>query len=796
MKSRKLYFDAPGHDFLEAIPVGNGRLGALIMGEVVREQVILNENSMWSGCREDGNRDDAALYLPKIRALLREGRNYEAQQLFEQHFTCKGLGSNYGHGADAPFGCYQIFGMLNLSYFQALTHGREGGYAVKDYARTLDFGTGIAQVSFEAGEVKFKREWIPSNKYEALYLHLTASGEKKINLSLGLDRDENFVVEKYSEDTLLMTGQLDDGRGGDEGVHYACAAKVIPINGRVLDRGMRLAVMEADEAVVIVTMRTDMAGFMGRPETDAKEETLQDLERAAAVSIEEVKEDYIDWYLKQASATALEFGNLTVNESLPTPERVKRFAKGEKDPGLVALYVDFAKHLMISSSQKGGIPANLQGIWSDEIQTPWNGDWHLNAQQEIYWLVEKAGLSDNHLPFLELTKELVEPGKVTAQKYYNARGWIAHTMTNPWGVTNPMEDAAWGSTAGSAAWQCHHLFEHYLYTRDKDYLEWAWPVMKGAAEFYADMLVEDPETGWLVTSPSSSPENHFYDEEGRVCALCEGPAYDRELVSALFDYCLQAQHVLHNDPEFAEHLGKLSEKLAPVEIAPDGRIREWGKDYQEARIFHRHLAHLWGVYPGSQISYEKTPKLARAAEKSLVFRGKTTAGWAVGYRLCVAARLRMAQEAYGYLQDTFKTSTSGNLMNLAYHCDETLLHHDLPKIGTTKYQFQLDGNQANATGVLLMLADDDVRVNAEGGMDIFISLLPALPAELSEGETKGLRMKGGISLDMKWKDAALTEAVLRGEPGQRLTAAYREKKIAVVLDEDGICRLDACAFSA
>ncbi len=785
MNNDYLYFNTPGSDILTAVPIGNGRIGALIFGEVLREQVILNESSVWSGSREDTDREDAAEYLTEIRRLLSQGQNYEAEQIYAEHFTCKGPGSNYAHGSNVPFGCYQVLGRLQISYFQALSSGRESCYGIKEYQRTLDLTGGTARVSFNIGKTSYHREYLSSGPGEVLYIHLTASEQGRINFSVGLDRDECYDIERSSTDTLMMTGQLDDGKGGSDGVKYACALSVRAKGGTVKGTGLRLAVSDADEADIIIAIRTDLHGFLGREQIDERQAALSDLNRAKALSYEQAKKESEDWYRAQAERMTLHFSSSVSKESLPTPERLKRFAKGEEDPGLIELYVKYARHLMIASSQKGGMPSNLQGIWSDEIQTPWNGDWHLNAQQQIYWLVEKAGLSENHLPFLELTRALVEPGTITAQKYYHARGWVVHTMTNPWGFTSPLENAAWGSTTGSSAWQCHHLFEHYLYTRDKAYLQEIYPVMKGAAEFYLDMLVPKGENGGLVISPSSSPENLFLDQQGRRCALCEGAAYDQELVRALFDYCIQAQYVLKNDREFINKLSDVSQKLSPIEISGDGRIREWDRDYPEALLFHRHLSHLWGLYPGDQISWRETPELARAAEKSLLMRGTTTAGWATGYRLCVAARLHNAGEAYGYLRDAFATATAGNLMNLAYHCDETLLHHDLPEIGITKHQFQLDGNQANAVGVLLMLMDDDARILPDGKLDVFVHLLPALPPELGDGQVSGLCIKGGICLSMVWRNGELVRAVFEGNPFEQATVRYRNEERRIELDQSG-----------
>lgn len=779
----KIYFDSPAAGFLEALPIGNGRIGAMIDGGLVRERIILNESSMWSGSRENGNREDAAACLEKIRELLREGHNYEAEQLFYSHFTCSGSGSNFGHGADAAYGCYQMAGILNISSFQALSFGRETCYAVENYRRILDLNEGVVYTEFVNQGVKYRREYIASKSRETLYLHFTASEKKKISLSVGLDRDECFETEKYSRDTLLMRGQLEDGKRGRDGVRYACAVKVVPVGGEMPDRGSRIMVAGADEVTVIVAMRTDLCGFLGKKRTVPGQEVMQDLEKAAGISWPSVKDEYVKWYQNQAERMHLSFGLDGEKDGMTTPERIRHFVSGGSDPNLLALYVDFARYEMIASSQMGGFPANLQGIWADEIQTPWNGDWHLNGQQEIYWLVEKAGLSSNHEPFLKLTEELVEPGTETACKYYGAKGWVVHTMTNPWGVTTPMEDVAWGATTGSTAWQCHHLFEHYLYSGDVEYLERIYPVMKMAAEFYLDMLVEK-KGGGLVVSPSTSPENHFFDEDGRECALCEGSAYDRELVSALFEECMQAQHVLQNDAEFAQRLKTVFERLAPVEIAPDGRIREWDKDYRETRLFHRHLSHLWGVYPGNRISQDRRPDFAAAAWKSLLVRGRATPGWAIGWRLCIAARLGKGKEAFGYIRDAFAFSTAANFMNLSYHCDETLLHPDLPD-QRCRHQFALDGNQANAAGILLLLVDDDACIEEDGKMKVFVRLLPALPKELSKGRAEGIRVKGKMKVSLCWEEGKLTKACLEGTAGQETVIAYGDETRSIVLNTAG-----------
>ena len=781
----------PAGDFTASLQIGNGRLGANVYGETLREQLVINESSMWSGSREEADRPDAWRYLPEIRRLLREGKEYEAQQLFAQHFVCAGRGSNFAHGSDVPFGCYQLAGRLLLSYFQTVSHGRQDSCNYREYRRELDLDRAVASVSFRIHDTRYRREYFVSADYQGVVVHLTADRPGEIDVSIALDRDENYRIDHAPADfpALMMTGQLPDGKGGGEGVRYACCAGARIRGGRLFMEQLRMHIAGADEAWIFVTARTDLRGFMGREGGDPEARALADLQTLLAADPADVMEKHLAWYKRQYDTMTLTFapeGTDPALENMPMDQRIARFRAGGADPELLALYVLFARHQLIASSQPDGFPANLQGIFADEVITPWNGDWHLNAQQMIYWLAEKGNLSENHLPFLRLNEMMLEPGRHTAQCYYHARGWLAHTFTNPWGFTSPGEDASWGSTTGSPAWQCHHLWEHYLYTLDRDYLAWAYPIMKEAALFYLDMLVEN-ERGQLVTSPSSSPENWYLDSEGREVALCEGPAYDRELVAALFDSILQAQRVLKDDAPFAAEVREKLGCLAPVEIASDGRIMEWSREYREARPYHRHVSHLWGVYPGSLISMEKTPALGEAAKKSLIARKQTTAGWAIAMRGCIWARLREPEMAYGTIRDAFTFAISPNLMDLAFQCDENERVNNAlqPDLERTRNQFQMDGNQGNATTLLMMLLDDDLRVDEDGEPRITLYLLPALPKALPEGAARGLKAKGNLTVDLTWSEGRLRSWRVEGRPGTKVTVCYGGKTEEAVLP---VCR--------
>ena len=795
----QILFDTPARDFTESLLIGNGRLGACVYGEVLREQLIINESSMWSGSPEESDRPGAAVYLPEIRRLLREGENLKAQKLFEEYFTCSGSGTNFAHGTDVPFGCYQTLGRLMISYFQAVSSGRQDTCCLENYQRSLDLENAAASVSFSLGGRRYMREYLVSADYQAIYVHLTCEEKGQIDFTCGLDRDECFVTEPLSMISenvlsasdllangrpicgLYMHGQLADGFGTNRGVRYGCAMGVTATGGRITQEPLRVRVTGADEAWIILTAQTDLSGFMGKEPCNPCSRSLADLKTACVARWNTVLQKHRDWYAPQYHSMELSLGakNDTPSRSVTTKELLSSAIKGEPDPALITLYVQFARYLMICSSVPDCFPANLQGIWSDEILTPWNGDWHLNAQQMIYWLAEKANLPSCHIPYLKLTGELVKPGEKTARTYYGARGWLAHTCTNPWGFTSPCEDASWGSTTGSPAWQCHHLWEHYLYNPDVKYLTWAYPIMKGAMLFYLDNMVED-EDGYLITSPSSSPENWFLDENGNQCALCEGPTYDRALILSLTESCIQAGLILGTDIEFTEELQKIRGRLAPIRIGSDGRIMEWSREYQEPFPFHRHLSHLWGVFPGNLISKERTPEYAKAAEKSLEARGMTTAGWAIALRGCLQARLRNGDKALTCFQNALKYATAYNLMNLAYHCDETLEHPPGLDLEHCRYPFQIDGNQGNAMTILLMLLDDDVEFQEDLTMIIHLYLLPALPQALSCGSVRGIRAKGYLTVDMDWEKGKTTFLSIKG-PANTPVVLHENGEVQMIL---------------
>ncbi len=739
-------FSAPARAFGEAMPTGNGRLGASMYGGIVNERISLNESSMWSGSPHDADRPDAFRQLPEIRRLLLAGKNAEAEVLVDKSFTSADKG-----GGDPRFGCYQELGWLSLSFSQIKADD------VTEYRRELDLDGAIARASFTAQGVHYTRELFTSAPDQVVVLRLTADQPHALNFDIDLQRSERYQTTSAGQQ-LLMTGELDSGAPGVPGVAYASRLKIMRQDGSVsASSDHALHVAGASQVVILLSAATNFNGFAGRHTHDPTAAATQDLALAGRHSYTELLARHQEDYWRYFHQVRLRLGSAAEPDPRPAVERLTEVSAGKPDASFAALYFQFGRYLLISSSRPGGLPANLQGLWAEGTRTPWNGDWHLNVNVQMnYWPAEPTGLSDLTDPLFSLIEGLTAPGAHTAASYYGAPGWVAHVMTNAWGFTSPGEQASWGSTLVGSAWLCQHIWLHYLYTGDKAYLRRMYPVLKGASTFYLAMLVREPQHGWLVTAPSNSPENSFYLPDGTKSSVCMGPAIDEEILRFLFTATAQAEAILQVDRQLRQRLGATTRQLAPIQIGADGRIMEWLQPYREVDPHHRHVSHLWALYPGDQIDPLTTPALAAAARHSLEERGDGATGWSLAYKSLLWTRLGDGDHAYRLLEnlwhpvDAVKQNGAGSL----------------PNLWDVHPPFQIDGNFGATTTIAEML------LSSRPGE---VRLLPALPTAWSEGEVDSLRAIGGHQVKLRWTGGKLAEADLKAAGNGDIRVRYMDQ---------------------
>lgn len=740
-----IWFDKPAASFQSSLPVGNGRLGGMLFGDPASDKIVLNEISMWSGRPDDQNRKDAWKARARIVELLMQGKNAEAETLMNQSFTCDGPGGQEG----GPYGCYQVLGELHLDFANLAP-------AVTQYRRVLDLDNAVARISFESDSGRQTRELISSAPDQVLAYRIRSN--RPMSFAVKLTRSERATVAQDGDHGLEMSGRLSDGGKGD-GLSYMARLRImLPKGGTVHFEDEKLDVSEAKEAVVLVAAGTDYNGpipgkHMGR---EYREITRRQIEAASQKSWAQLASSHERDYQKLYRRCSLTLDGINRRE-LPTPERLEAFWRTHDDPGLEALYMQYGRYLLISSSREGGLPANLQGLWAEETQTPWNGDYHMDINVQMnYWPAESTNLSECHLPLTSLVEALVPPGERTARAYYNAPGWIAHVITNPWAFTAPGESASWGSTCTGSAWLCSHLWEHWLYSGDRAYLRHVYPILKGAAECYLSMLLVEPKHNWLVTGPSNSPENAFRLPDGRAAHTCLGPTMDEQILRELFDNTATAARALGRDAEFAGRLDEARKRLAPNQIGPDGRLQEWLEPYAEVEPHHRHTSHLYGLFPSDQITRYGTPDLAEAARKTLVARGDESTGWSMAWKICFWARLGDGDHAEALLHRLLKpTGAKGyNMTNGG---------GTYPNLFDAHPPFQIDGNFGATAGIAEML----MQSNRERPDEPFtISLLPALPASWKSGRVTGLCTRNGAEVDIEWANGRLTSATIRRRSGR------------------------------
>lgn len=730
------HFAEPAHIWEETLPLGNGRLGMMPDGGVGKENILLNEISMWSGSKQNTDNPQAVMSLATIRRLLFEGRNDEAQELMYRTFVCGGAGSGEGQGAKVPYGSYQLLGNLVLDYSY-----NDASDSIAAYRRELNLGDAIASTTFRKGKVNYSREAFTSFSGDLGIVHLMADADKALNFTVGMNRPEYYSVSTDGKD-LLMQGQLFDGVDTLEmkGIKYQARVRIVlPKGGSLAAGDSSLTVQNASEAILLVSMATS---YKNEGFEDQIFSLLAESERKDYPTL---RKEHINAYRALFDRVDLDLG-YSERDNMPIDKRLQAFQEDHNDPSLGALYFQFGRYLLISSTRPGSLPPNLQGLWCNTIDTPWNGDYHLNINFQMnHWPAEVTNLSELHLPMIEWTKQQVTSGEQTAKVFYNARGWVTHILGNVWEFTAPGEHPSWGATNTSAAWLCEHLFTHYQYTKDKEYLKEVYPVMKGAALFFTDMLVRDPRNNYLVTAPTTSPENGYRMSNGKVVSICAGSTMDNQIVRELFTNTIEAATILGVDAAFCQELADKRSRLMPTTIGKDGRILEWLEPYEEAEPTHRHVSHLYGLYPGNEISVEHTPELAEAARKTLEVRGDKSTGWSMAWKINFWARLHDGDHAYKLLVDLLRpcVEKTTNMVNGG---------GSYPNLFCAHPPFQIDGNYGGCAGIAEML------VQSQTGR---IELLPALPSAWQTGSFKGLKVQGGGEVSAKWSEGRLTEAGLK-----------------------------------
>ncbi len=759
--SVRYHFDGPAEIWEACFPLGNGRIGMMPDGGVDREKVVLNESSCWSGSVQDADNPEARKYLPEIRALLFEGKNAEAQELTYKTFTCGGPGS-----AGPKYGKFQLLGNLVLAYdYPAGPAGSD------NYRRELDLERAVATTCFTRNGVRFTREYLTSHTDDIGIIRLTANRRKALNFTVSMDRESNVILPeawkpacRVQDGDLLFLGRNQAGTEADEsvpseGMRYGARIRVLlPKGGECIGEDGSLRISNATEALLLIALKTDYYG------EEPESVLARQLDEAARKPYRKQLRNHIRAYRDLFGRVRVDFGHRPDREALPMDERLKAFEQDPDDPSLMALYYQFGRYLLISSTRPGCLPPNLQGLWARTLRTPWNGDYHLNINLQMnLWPAESGNLGELQLPLVEWTRSQVESGHHTAQVFYGARGWVTHILGNVWQFTAPGESPSWGATNTSGAWLCEHLYKHWQYTRDDAYLADVYPILKEAALFFVDMLVENPRTGWLVTAPTTSPENSYLLPDGRKANICPGSTMDNQIVRELFTNVSAAAATLGRDAAFADTLKGLCARLMPTTIGADGRILEWLEPYRETDPHHRHVSHLYGLYPASEISLSRTPELAEAARKSLEVRGDKSTGWSMAWKVNFWARLHDGEHAFKLLRDLLHPAATDGKTNYSNGGGS------YPNLFCAHPPYQIDGNLGGAAGIAEML------IQSQTGE---IELLPALPAAWKDGSFSGLCAEGGAVLDARWRDGTVTAIRLKArQDGEFIVKDYMKEPV-------------------